>query len=182
MRRTRWAEAFFQTASASEFRLPLDPLEKTVRIQANLEIPLPPRLEHGVLAELLKVASLSGPHTLTLTKESLRQALDQGMDSDQILNTLARHSPTPIPEVVKEFVQTTAGKHGQIQVGYGGTYVEVQDPLLFVELLPHKAFREILVRQIGDRVALVSEPYPERVNQRLKKLGYFPVLRSIRSR
>lgn len=175
VRLTEWGH-FFLTDGRGEFpALGQNPVEHTFKLLPNLEIVLPPRLQAAGQATLFRVAVLKSPHAFVLTKASLCEALDGGMTKEEILRFLEVSSQTGLPASVRQAVEEWAASHGRIKVGEAGIYVEADDPLLFVELQSHKAFRDILVKPLGDRVALVSGGDPERVLRLLRKLGYFSV-------
>ena len=157
-------------------KLAAPPLEKTFKILPNHDISIPPRLEPALLARLLKVADLTGPSTLCITKQSLRSALDNGETLDAILDFLKSASSTGLPENVEIFVRDLCQKHGQIKIGYAGLYIEVTDPMLLLELESQPRMKGALVKKVGDRMALIKTEDPQALARTLKKLGYLPVI------
>jgi hypothetical protein len=154
------------------------PLENRFRILPNHDIQIPPRLDMGHLCRLLQLAELRSSSTLAFTKDSLRAALDQGQTMEAIIGFLKEHSSTGVPQNVEIFLRDLAAKHGHIKIGYAGLYLEVNDPLLLVELASHKALKGCFVKKVSDRMALVEADHPEVLARSLKRLGYFPVVES----
>lgn len=176
VRVTEWGRFVLGNSSGTSPALTPIAEEDRFSVLPNLEIAVPPRLACPLLIEMFRMAELSGPSTFRLTKESLRQALDDGASAKDILRFLETHSTTGMPETVRQFVEELSGKHGQIKVGLAGSYLEVDDPLLLVELKSHKALRGLIRKEAGNQVALLAEPNPATVAKLLKKLGYLPVV------
>lgn len=150
--------------------------EERFRVLPSGEIVIPARLAVPVLIQLFQIAELAGPSTCSLTKESLRQAMDDGWQMERIVHVLATSSHTGLPDTVKQLVTDIGHTHGHIKLGLAGCYLEVEDPLLLVELKAHKVLKPLIRKAAGDRVALLDAEDPSHVAKLLKKLGYLPVV------
>ena len=142
----------------------------------NMEISVPPRLEFSVLGRVISIAAATGPSSYAITKDSLRGALDEGIEEGEILEFLETHSKTGVPENVRRFVLETCGKHGHIKIGLGGCYLHVEDPLILTELKSSKTFKAMVQKDLSGSAAILTEENPNKVARLLRKLGYFPVV------
>jgi hypothetical protein len=176
LRLTEWGRQFLDKKSGRFEPLPPVVTENKFRVLPNLEIQASPRLRPDLLAELFKLAALKGVNTFSLTKASLREALDEGRKADELLDFLKTHSSTPLPAMVTQFVDEVGQKHGHIKLGLAGAYLEVDDPLLLVELKAQRSLQDIFRKQIGDRLTILNDSDLERIAKALRKLGYFPVV------
>jgi len=134
IRLTDWGRQFLDKKSGRFEPLPAVPVETQFRLLPNLEVSVSPRLRPDLLAQLFKIAVLKGVNSFSLTKESLREALDEGMTLSGILDFLRSNSGCEIPTMVQQFVEEVAQKHGHIKLGIAGAYLQVDDPVLLVEL------------------------------------------------
>ncbi|HVO32938.1 MAG TPA: helicase-associated domain-containing protein [Elusimicrobiota bacterium] len=176
VRLTEWGRQFLDKKSGRFEPLPPVPPESQIRILPNLEITASPRLNPHILATVFKIAVFRGIHTFAMTKESLREALDEGLTLGEILEFLTRHSLTGIPPIVQQFIEDIAQKHGHIKLGMAGAYLQVDDPLLLVELRAQRSLTDIFKKQVADNLALLRRSDLERVAKTLRKLGYSPVV------
>ena len=87
-------------------------LQPTFEILAPVGLPLKTLWKLGELAELKRVDRAS---TYVLTRDSLRQALDEGWRRDQLIRFLAEGSQVGAPQNVKSTIRDWAGKHGEVE-------------------------------------------------------------------
>jgi len=176
VRLTEWGRQFLDKKSGRFEPLPPVPVESQFRVLPNLEIHASPHLRPDLLTELFRIGTLKGVNTFTLKKESLREAFDEGRKADEVIGFLERHSLSPLPALVREYVEEVAQKHGHIKLGLAGAYLEVDDPMLLVELKAQRSLQDIFRKQIGDRLTLLNDSDIERIAKALRKLGYLPVV------
>jgi len=177
IRLTDWGRAYLDKKTESA-ALPDAPVESTFKVLTNHDIAIPPHLDPRILSRLFRFASLKSTYSFSLSKGSLRSAFDENITLDEIVNFLKNHSQTGVPENVLLFIREVGQKHGHIKIGRAGLYVEVQDPMLLLEIKSRKEFRHSVIRQVGERVLLIDEDSPQRLARILKKLGYMPVIES----
>ncbi len=176
LRLTDWGRQFLDKKSGRFEPLPPVRAETHFSVLPNLEISVTPRLRPDLLAQLFKMAVLKGVNSFSITKESLREALDEGMTLVEILAFLTANSSAPVPFLVQQFVEEVSQKHGHIKLGIAGAYLQVDDPVLLVELRAHRALKDVFHKQVGDKLAILNDRDLDRIAKALRKLGYLPVI------
>src|SRR5579884_2121620 len=155
------------------------PREQSFILQANAEIFVPPYLDASTLYRLLTLtdppAKGAAGNTVSLTRESIRRALDRGQATQEILAFLQAHARTGIPQNVEYLIQEVGGKHGHIRIGRAQMYLQVDSPLLLKELQARRELKDYFVRTLGDTVALLRADDPEKLLRELRKAGYLPI-------
>jgi hypothetical protein len=144
-------------------------------LQANLEVFAPPDLAAPLLFRLFAMSEPSGRGMLSLSRESLRQAMDSGESSASILDFLRSNSQTGVPQNVEYLIRDVAGHHGQIEVGHAGLYLKVADPTLLKELTAQKNLKIGFRRMLTEDVALITGESVDAVLKALRQGGYLPV-------
>ncbi|OYO06516.1 helicase-associated domain-containing protein [Enemella evansiae] len=145
-------------------------------LQADLTAVAPGPLEHQVAAELRLLAeqeSRGGGGVYRFTAESLRRAFDAGWDSEQVLDWLARHGSTAVPQPLAYLVGDVARRHGTVRVGTARAYVRIDDPVRIGAVLAHPEAAALGVRQVGPQT-LVADADPDEVVQLLRAVGMAP--------
>lgn len=108
-------------------------LQPTFEILAPVGLPLQTLWRLSEVAELKAVDRAS---TYVLTRESVRNALDEGWRCEKLIRFLAEGSQVGVPQNVKKTIRSWAGKHGA---------VEFHDALLLtVELKRVPKFQKLL--------------------------------------
>lgn len=176
VRLTEWGRQFLDKKSGRLEPLPAVKAETQFRVLPNLDISASSYLRPDLLAGLFKLAVLKGVNSFSLTKNSLREALDEGMTQDDILNFLKTHSAQDLPGAVHQFIEETAQKHGHIKLGIAGAYLQVDDPMLLIELRAHRTLKDIFRKQVGDKLAILNDKDLDRTAKVLRKKGYFPII------
>src|SRR5207302_4023627 len=114
-------------------------------------------------------------NTVSVTRDSIRRALDQGITAREILAFLQSHARTGIPQNVEYLINEVGGKHGHIHIGRAQMYLQVDSPLLLKELQARKEIKPYIVRTLGETVALLKADEPEKLLRELRKAGYLPI-------
>lgn len=147
-----------------------------VTIQPNLEILAPPDLEPATYLNLARLADLRSVDivtSMTITWDSVMNALDRGWSAEELLAVLAGASATGVPPTVEQLVADCAGRHGEVRIGIAGPYVEARERLLLRELEANPRFAPYIQRRIGDHVALLTSDVDlTRLHKELRKAGY----------
>lgn len=176
IRLTPWGEFVAKKKPGPFPGLTAPPQEDRFTVLPHLEITAPPGLKPSLMAKLFGVAELSGPHTFTLSKESIARAMDAGLSPANIVDFLRDNSKTGVPDSVLRLLGDLGKKHGQVKVGCASTYLTVEDPHVVREILASKAFQRMAPKAVGERAVIFREPNPQKVLGLLKKMGHFPVM------
>ncbi|MCD6385405.1 helicase-associated domain-containing protein [Candidatus Sumerlaeota bacterium] len=149
-------------------------------VQANLDVVVPPdfRLsDFYILNKFTSITSVDVMSTLTITKESIRQAMDQGLSGEDILEFLTTRSRQPLPDTVEHLIDECSESHGGISLGAVGGYIHVEDPILLAELLSYRKLKN-LIREIVDEKLVLLNPDVDikKVAKELQNLGFMPRL------
>ena len=164
-----------QMLNGSDSPAETPPAEEQFILQANSEIFVSPYLRSDILYRVLIFTDSAAGGSVSLTKDSLRRAMDRGHALEDITQFLKTHSRIGIPQNVEYLIQEVGARHGHIHVGMAQMYLKVDSPLLLKELLARKDLKNLFVRQITDTVALISGKDIEKVLKDLRKAGYLPV-------
>ena len=160
---------------------PTDPLPHEDRfiLQANGEIFVPPFLEPVILYQLLLVTEAPPKggtgNTVSITRDSIRRALDRGDAPRDILAFLQAYARTGIPQNVEYLINEVGSKHGHIHIGQARMYLQVDSPMLLQELKAHREIKEYFIRALSDTVGLLRADDPDKLLRVLRKAGYLPV-------
>lgn len=106
------------------------------------------------------------------TTESVRRALDQGYDADELLDELA--AVGTIPQPLEYLIRDTARRHGEVTVTTVGCVVQAADPALLAEIAAHRRLGRLGLRLLAPTV-LVSKAPADRTLAALREVGYSPV-------
>jgi hypothetical protein len=105
---------------------------------------------------------------------SVRNALDQGYDADDLLEQLAEISHGPLPQPLEYLIRDIARRFGELAVAPVSCCVLAEDPNLLTEVSQHRQLRDLPLRPLAPTV-LASGSTPEKTLQRLRDTGYAPV-------
>jgi hypothetical protein len=147
-----------------------------VTVQPNLEVLAPPDLDPAAYLTLARLADLRSVDvytTFAITWDSLMNALDRGLSAQQILEFLEQISATEVPPTVRQLVRDCEGRHGEVQIGIAGPYIEAREKRLLEELEANPRFGAYLQRRIGEQVALLASNVDlGRLARELRQSGY----------
>jgi Helicase conserved C-terminal domain len=147
------------------------------RVEADLSVVVPGFPGPGLAADLSRVADLqsaSGTHVYRLSEASVRRALDQAMNGDEIERLLGERSGAPVPGTVLELIRAVASRHGRLRVGAAAVYVASDDPALLAEVAASPRLGSLNVRQVSDTAAVVEGKTVEQVLTALRRAGFMP--------
>ncbi|MBP3037804.1 helicase-associated domain-containing protein [Arthrobacter sp. zg-ZUI100] len=147
-------------------------------LQADLTAVAPGYLEPGVARRLaaVSVAEGQGPATIyRFSADSIRRALDSGLDAAGILDFLRRHSATEVPQPLAYLVEDTAARYGRLRVGAMASYLRSDDEDGLTGLLADPRTTALgLVRLSPTVVGSVASA--QELSYTLRELGYSPAL------
>ncbi|MDQ6741253.1 MAG: helicase-associated domain-containing protein [Actinomycetota bacterium] len=149
-----------------------------VLLQADLTAVAPGYLSPELTAELnlLAAAEGQGPATIfRFSAASLRRALDAGQDAEGILDFLARHSATDIPQPLRYLVEDTAARHGRLRVGTAFSYLQSEDEMMLQELLQIPVLKHLGLVALAPTV-LTAKSGAREVAAALRELGMAPAV------
>lgn len=87
-----------------------------------------PRLE--TLLAWTRTVSRGGALTLRFTPASVRAALMDGGDVDDLRELLAQTSRAPLPDTLEHLLRDESRRHGQVRVGRAASYLTAAEPVL----------------------------------------------------
>ncbi len=145
---------------------------------AALEVDLPPAVDDLVvqadltglvagrpsraLAALLdaaaEVESRGAALTVRFTAESIRRALDGGMDGEGLLAGLRAHSRVPLPQPLEYLVADVARRHASLRVGAASSYVRSDDSVALAALATDVRLASLRLRVIAPTVLVSAQP------------------------
>ncbi len=147
-------------------------------VQPNLDVVVPPDFRLNDFYKLNKctaMANLDVMATLSITKDSIRQAMDQGMTGEQIMEFLSNRSRQRIPETVQHLIDECEESHGDISIGEVGGYIHVEDPILLAEILSHRKVKTFIREIVDEKLVLLNpDVNVKKVAKELQNLGFMP--------
>jgi hypothetical protein len=151
-------------------------------VQPTHEIIVPPDLNLRTfyhLNEIAAVKSIDVMSIMTITRESIREGLDRGLRGEEILDFLRRNSRTPLPESLIQLVKECSEKHGEVNMGYAGGYIVIDDRALLEQVRVNKRIGPNIKDVIDNRIVLLnSDVDVKRLARELQKIGFMPRLGS----
>jgi hypothetical protein len=159
-------------------RLEMEMEAEQFTVQPNQEILAPPDLKLPYLYNLClfcDVISVDVMSTLSISRRSLRAAMDLGETPENILEFLSGKSSTPPPETVRHLINECSSQHGELNMGYAGGYIHIGDRALFEEIRSHRHVRPWIKDVVGHRLIVLS-PQTDipRLAAELRKSGFMP--------
>jgi hypothetical protein len=155
---------------------------KQFTVQPNLEVITPPDLNLRSfyhLNEFADIKSIDVMSTLAITKESLREGMDKGLRGEDILKFLTDSCRQKLPETVRHLIAECSEKHGEVNMGFAGGYIRVDDPILLEELRSHKRLNEAIKDVIDNKLILLNADVNiKKLTKELQKIGFMPHLES----
>ena len=145
-------------------------------VQSDLSAVTAGPLQVDVRRRLDLLTEKDGP-TRRFTASSIRRGLDHGLTSERLLDWLAHHSLTPIPQPLVYLVGDVARQHGQIQVMAAATVITIEDAAVLEALLRSPAARQLGLHRVGPQAVAAQADVVEVVDL-LRQLGHAPVATS----
>jgi len=151
-------------------------------VQPTHEIIVPPDLKLPIfyrLNEICKVKSIDVMSLMTIDKSSIRQGLDNGKSGQEIMEFLTNCSRTPIPDSLRLLVEECAEKHGQVNMGFAGGYVVVDDEMVLNQMKSTRKISNYIKTIIDDKVVLLNvDTDVKKLGREMQKIGFMPHLES----
>ncbi|GAB4324219.1 MAG: hypothetical protein Kow0059_19760 [Candidatus Sumerlaeia bacterium] len=151
-------------------------------LQPNLEIIAPPDLNLQKLYRLCQftdVKKVDIMTTLEINKESVRQALERGLDGEEVLKFLAESNRGAVPDTVHHLITEIEKKHGEINISLSSGYIKTSDPVIFEALRRNRRFRDA-IKDACETGILILQPglNIQKFTADLQKAGFAPRIES----
>lgn len=167
-------------AAATRLAAVLPELIDHVLIQADLTAIAPGPLVTELARELALMADVESTGGATVYRfgaESVRRALDAGRSAAELLDVLARHSRTPVPQPLTYLIDDVARRHGHLRVGIASAYVRCDDPATLDEILASREALKLRAHRLAPTV-LASRLTRSELLESLRAMGFAPVAES----
>lgn len=138
--------------------MPIGPLQVTVRRRLDV----------------LTDRDHTGRH---FTSATIRRGLDQGLSSEQIVDWLASHSLTPLPQPLTYLISDVARQHGQIKVMPAAAVITIEDPAVLEALVRSPHAQSLGLAKVGPQAVATQGDVTE-VVEVLRAMGHAPVAQS----
>ncbi len=151
-------------------------------IQPTHEVMVPPDLQLRTfyhLNEISDIRSIDVMSILAITRESIREGLDHGLRGEEILDFLRKKSRTPVPASLDQLVKECADKHGEVNMGFAGGYIVIDDEILLEQIRINRRISPHIKDIIDNRLVLLNMDVDvKRLARELQKIGFMPRLGS----
>ncbi|MCQ9165774.1 helicase-associated domain-containing protein [Arthrobacter sp. STN4] len=154
-----------------------DPVEH-VLLQGDLTAVAPGYLSPALSAELSLLAEPEGRGTAGVyrfTPASIRRALAAGRTGAGIMEFLAAHSATSVPQPLAYLIADADSRHGRFTLGAASAVVSTEDPALMAELLAGDRAARLQLTAVSPTVA-VSALAPADLAREMLDAGHSPSL------
>jgi hypothetical protein len=150
--------------------------ENDLIIQADFSVIAPKEMELSERWQLERIADLAAQDTVyryKLTRDSVQRALESGLEREQLLDYLRRHSRQPLPQSVEYTLQNWMDRYGRLQFMPAFLIISQSEDLMDeVRHLPAVAAN--LIKEISPSVWAVRRDGYEDMLNALVKAGYMP--------
>ncbi len=151
-------------------------------VQPTHEIIVPPDLELGTFYSLVRfceVKSIDVMSLMAVTQSSVRDGLDGGISGDEITQLLETHSRTPLPDSMRYMIEECMKKHGEVNMGYAGGYIVVDDELKLNQMQASKKIAPSIKKVVADNVVILNQDVDlKKLTRELTRTGFMPRLES----
>ena len=156
-----------------------EPRPAVLHVDGDLRVALDVAVaDASVLSMLEHIGDLerfeAGSFRYRITAHSLRDALARGYTLSAILDFLAQHSQSLLPEAAQSRLERWAGGFGQAQIYNGLALIELADELLLPELLRSTSLRSALLEQLSPQLLLIDPARSDALWAELVAKGYTP--------
>lgn len=158
------------------------PLNRII-IQSDFDVLAPAGIVLSVRNRLERIAQLvSGGHVQRyhISRETIAAALESGLTSGDIIQFLETNSSAPLPQNVRTSILDWIGEFGKIEIREGMA-VLAEDEYILQNILSHPATGRLVGDRIGPRAAWLDGCNCEELVNELKRIGYLPRVRKLRT-
>lgn len=147
-------------------------------VQPNLEIVTPPDFNLARFYRLLLFANIKKVDimtTLSISRESVRSGLDNGLSAESIMELLDQCSRKQLPETVRQIIGECETRHGELDMGMAGGYLKVTDRMRLEELRNNPKIAPSIKDVFEDRLILFSRTADfKKIVRELQRMGFMP--------
>jgi hypothetical protein len=169
-------EKLFNGATDAQFPYARKTEEFTV--QPNQEIITPPDLSLDRFFRLLQFCDIKKMDimtTLTISRDSVRAGLDQGLTAEAMIEEMASGSRRELPETVRQMIGECQSHHGEVDMGLAGGYIMVGDPMHMEELKANPKIAPAIKDVFDNRMILLNRTCDfKKLARELQKMGFMP--------
>jgi Helicase conserved C-terminal domain len=161
---------------------PLKYQESFFIVQPTHEVIVPPDLNLRTfyhLNEMAAIKSIDVMSIMSIARESIREGLDHGLRGEEMLEFLSKNSRTPIPDSINQLIKDCADKHGEVNMGFAGGYIVIDDEILLEQMKANKKISPAIKDIIDNRLVLLNADIDVRkLARELQRVGFMPRLGS----
>ncbi|MEN6627137.1 MAG: helicase-associated domain-containing protein [Candidatus Sumerlaeia bacterium] len=158
--------------------LPFGTASDYFTVQPNLEIVTPPDFNLTRFYRLLLFANIKKVDimtTLSISRESVRSGLDNGLSAESIMELLDQCSRKQLPETVRQIIGECETRHGELDVGMAGGYLKVADRMRLEELRANPKIAPYIKDVFENRLILLSRSADfKKIVRELQRMGLMP--------
>ncbi|PKO19377.1 hypothetical protein CVU37_04075 [candidate division BRC1 bacterium HGW-BRC1-1] len=176
-----FADHFLDPRLVAEEDLPAIPLSYDAAwliVQPNLEIMAPPDLAAVHVFRLAGFCSIRNVDVMTtfeITRESVRGAMDRGLQGDEILSFLRELSRVDVPETVTHLIQECSNKHGEVYLSASGGTITADDPVMLRQIAATPRFQPFIREVVEDHlIVLAPDVDMKKLAALMRHLGLMP--------
>lgn len=151
-------------------------------VQPTHDVIVPPDLKLKTfyhLNEIAAIKSIDVMSILSITRDSIRGGLDHGLRCEEMLDFLHKGSRTPVPDSLVQLVKECAQKHGEVNMGFAGGYLVIDDKALLEQIKINKKISPSIKDIIDNRLVMLNADVDvKRLARELQKIGFMPRLGS----
>jgi hypothetical protein len=130
---------------------------------------------HSILARAGTIAEVSAAGLrYQLTAERVHALFDTGTTGPELIQFLADHADSPLPDSVRAVVDGWWASYGSIHLYDDLTLVELGDDFLLPELLATTTLRTALVHVFSPRLIAIDPSAVDRIIAEMTRLGHAP--------
>ena len=165
-------------AKLPDAELPFGTQSGYFTVQPNLEIVTPPDFNLAEFYRLMLFTDIKKVDimtTLSISRESVRSGLDNGLAAEEMLELLERASRKELPETVRQIIGECESRHGEIDMGMAGGYLRVSDRMRLEELKSNPRIAPAIKDVFDDRLVLLSRTADfKKIVRELQRMGFMP--------
>ncbi|WP_048758682.1 helicase-associated domain-containing protein [Corynebacterium vitaeruminis] len=153
------AEAFDNLRAACNNLLP--PNASYLMVQADNTIVVPGPASPEMERMLSSIAQLESPGLASVyrvTEDSLRDALDAGINAADISEFLSRYAVGEVPQSITYLLDDVTRRHGRLRGGPAASFIRCDDPALLASFQSHQAGQRLALRKIAETVLISQAP------------------------
>ncbi len=173
-----WLEPDRLFARMPDPELPFGGSADFFTVQPNLEIVTPPDFNLARFFKLLMFTDIKKVDimtTLSISRESVRSGLDNGLSAEAMLALLEECSRKQLPETVRQIIGECELRHGELDMGLCGGFLKVTDRLRVEELRANPKIAPSIKDVFDERLILLSRTADfKKIVRELQRMGFMP--------